>query len=86
MEFEESLIQYPYNCSKAAEEGPVSNEKVHFSYFVTFLQPYCNSFETICQSCHDVEEHINNISIQYDLENYETYKVKISFNCHTSMS
>ena len=37
------------------------------------------SFETICQSCHDVEEHINNISIQYDLENYETYKEEVKY-------
>jgi glutaredoxin len=34
---------------------------------------------TICQYCHDVEEHINNISIQYDLENYETYKEEVKY-------
>jgi hypothetical protein len=33
----------------------------------------------ICQSCHDVEEHINSISIQYDLENYETYKEEVKY-------
>ena len=37
------------------------------------------SFETICQSCHDVEEYINNISIQYDLESYETYKEEVKY-------
>lgn len=33
----------------------------------------------ICQSCHDVEEYINDISMQYDLENYQTYKDEVKY-------
>ena len=33
----------------------------------------------ICQTCHDVEQYINNISKQYDLENYETYKQDVHY-------
>lgn len=33
----------------------------------------------ICQSCHDVEKYINNISIQYDLENYKSYKEDVKY-------
>lgn len=38
----------------------------------------CSS-EVICQTCHDVEQYINNISKQYDLENYETYKQDVHY-------
>jgi hypothetical protein len=37
------------------------------------------STEIICQDCHEVEEHIDNISKQYDLENYETYKKDVEY-------
>lgn len=67
------------NCPRCKIDFMYHTSDIHLIREVTAVGNNEIFSEYICQDCHNVEEYINDISIQYNLATYEDYKEDVKY-------